>query len=77
MKKAVKHEMRVHVWTSIPCTAGCPWRYVNDAMGIQTGDSKMTDELIKAASKLCNYTRSKGNGLPAPCSGRTPISNAS
>ena len=37
----------VHIWISIPCTAGCTWQRVNRARGFRTGDINFTKELIR------------------------------
>ena len=37
----------VHIWISIPCTAGCTWQRVNRARGFRTGDINVTKELIR------------------------------
>ena len=46
--------VEVHVWVSIPCTAGCPWKHINDKLGRPTGDEELTDGLIRAAIPVCD-----------------------
>ena len=52
--------VEVHVWVSIPCTAGCPWRSDNDKLGRPTGDLELTERLIKAAVAACHHVSKIG-----------------
>ena len=45
-KIARKANISICLWVSIPCTAGCPWRYINAKKGIATGDIELTNVLI-------------------------------
>ena len=58
--KARKAKVRVSAWISIPCTAGCRWRYVNDSLGIPTGDPQLTEALIRNCTKLAKYCTDRG-----------------
>ena len=53
MELASSCGMQVHVWASIPCTAGCPWEYVNSSRGIQTGNPEATVTIIHNVGALC------------------------
>ena len=55
--------MSVHVWVAIPCTAGCMWKHVNKARGFETGDSKMTDELVRVAIGLGKHAVKIGGSV--------------
>ena len=55
MRVAHKKCIKIHIWASTPCTAGCPWRHVNAALGCQTGDVKLSDKLIENASRICRF----------------------
>ena len=48
------------MWVSIPCTAGCPWLYINDKLGRPTGDIDLTRTLIKAAVSICDHASKIG-----------------
>ena len=50
----------IHVWVSIPCTAGCTWRRINDSKGIVTGDPELTKALIEAAKPVCIHAAKVG-----------------
>ena len=45
----------MHIWISIPCTAGCTWQRVNRARGFRTGDINFTKELIRVALAFATY----------------------
>ena len=57
------------IWVSIPCTAGTPFRRINEKLGAETGDLAMTHKLVVAAVGLCRHVVriggewSNGNGL--------------
>ena len=53
MGVANKRGIRIHIWASIPCTAGCPWEYVNASKGISTGDPEATITMIQNVGALC------------------------
>ena len=44
----------------IPCTAGCPWRSINDKLGRPTGDPELTQLLIKVAVSICHHASKIG-----------------
>ena len=50
-----RHDIEAHLWVSVPCTAGCPWSFVNAARGVQTGDPYLTRRLVAAAVELCDH----------------------
>ena len=59
---AAEKGLTIMVWVSIPCTAGCPLRHLNNAIGIQTGDPILTDKLIEAGVGVCRHAcRLKGD----------------
>ena len=60
IKKALEQKIRVLTWVAVPCTAGCPWRHINKAKGLATGDAELTDTLTKHCLKLCRCTRKLG-----------------
>ena len=64
-------QIKVVTWASVPCTAGCPWRHVNAALGRANGDAVLTNEFIKHATKLCRMTKRLGGEygweLPERC----------
>ena len=60
VRLAGKLKIKVVTWASTPCTASCPWRHVNVAMGRKTGNVVLTGELIQNAVKLCKMTKSLG-----------------
>ena len=52
--------IRIHVWVSIPCTAGCRWRWINESKGFSTGDPTLTRELVDAAIPVCTHVAKVG-----------------
>ena len=50
----------VHGWASLPCTAGCVIRSLNDSIGVQTGDMGLTIKLVAAALPICKHIRKLG-----------------
>ena len=48
------------VWASTPCTSGCPWRHVNNALGRKTRDEELSDILIQHAARICKFVRVLG-----------------
>ena len=60
VKKATQKNLQTMVWVSIPCTAGCPWRHMNAAKGVETGDAQLTQQLIASAIKICEYAKARG-----------------
>ena len=57
---AGKCDVKLHVWVSTPCTAGCPWKHINESRGVATGDPQLTDALIEAVIPLCDHVRRAG-----------------
>ena len=55
--------IKVHLWISIPCTAGCPWRYVNASKGRQTGDPEMTTKLVEVCKGLTKHVSTAGGEI--------------
>ena len=55
------YNTEVHVWVSVVCTYGSPWRQINEAKGVQTGDRELTDDLIEAAIPLCDHADRTNN----------------
>ena len=60
IRVARAYGVSVHVWVSSACTAGCSWRFVNDSLGITTGDEDMTNRLIAAAIGICGHASRTG-----------------
>ena len=60
VKKAAAKDIPIFVWASVPCTSGCPWKYINSKLGRQTGDAKKTNTLIQHAVKLCKLAAGFG-----------------
>ena len=52
--------LSIHVWVSIPCTAGCSFKFPNAAKGIATGDFQLTEELVRIAIGVCKHVDSAG-----------------
>ena len=49
------YDVVVDIWVSIPCTAGTPFRRINEKLGAETGDLAMTYKLVDAAVGLCRH----------------------
>ena len=60
IRLATHMKMRVHLWVSIPCTAGCTWKHVNDAVGVTTGDEEFTDRMVKIGIGLARHAATCG-----------------
>lgn len=52
--------IEVHACVSIPCIAGCPWRYVNASKERETGDPILIKKLIDVAEGLVKHTLTAG-----------------
>jgi hypothetical protein len=54
-----EQKVQVKVWVSIPCTAGCPLKHLNNAKGIPTGDPILTNKASRGvvSSRLSLVTR--------------------
>ena len=57
------YEVVVDVWVSIPCTAGTPFRRINEKLGAETGNLAMTYKLVVAAVGLCRHAVRIGDGF--------------
>ena len=64
LKTIIRHasllEIEVVVWNAVPCTAGCPWRHVNQKRGITTGNIKLKNSLISKCVALSMLARKTG-----------------
>ena len=49
------YDVVVDIWVSIPCTAGTPFRRINENRGAESGDLAMTYKLVVAAVGLCRH----------------------
>ena len=56
------YDVVVDIWVSIPCTAGTPFRRINEKLGAETGDLAMTYKLVVAAVGLCRHAVRIGGG---------------
>ena len=70
--RTAKHmSMAVHIWVSIPCTAGCRWKRINAAKGIVTGDMPLTKKMVAVAIGLGEHTVTSGGHVhwewPSTC----------
>ena len=63
LRIAYRLELQIHVWASTPCTDGCPWPYINDSLGIITGNPELSDALIKASIVLCRHCHRLGGSF--------------
>ena len=57
------YDVVVDIWVSIPCTAGTPFRRINEKLGAETGDLAMTYKLVVAAVGLCRHAVRIGGGF--------------
>ena len=57
------YDVVVDIWVSIPCTAGQPFRRINEKLGAETGDFAMTYKLIVAVVGLCRQAVRNGGGF--------------
>ena len=55
--------MVVDIWVSIPCTAGTPFRRINEKRGAETGNLAVTYKLVVAAVGLCRQSVRIGGGF--------------
>ena len=53
MRISHKKCIKIHVWASTPCTSGCPWRTIYNAVSRKAGDQKLINTLIQHATRLC------------------------
>ena len=57
------YDVVVDILVSIPCTAGTPFRRINEKRGAETGDFAMTYKLAVAAVGLCRHAVRIGGGF--------------
>ena len=57
------YDVVVDIWVSIPCTAGTPFRRMNEKLGSETGDLATTYKLADAAVGLCRHAVRIGGGF--------------
>ena len=57
------YDVVVDIWVSIPCTAGTPFRRINEKCGAETGDLAMTYKSVVAAVGLCRHTVGIADGF--------------
>ena len=57
------HDVVVVIWVSIPCTAGTPFKRINEKLGAVTGDLAMTYKLVVAAVVLRRCAVRIGDGF--------------
>ena len=57
------YEVVANIWVSIPCTAGAPFRRINEKLGAETGDQAMAYKLEVAAVGVCRHAVGSGGGF--------------
>ena len=57
------YDVVVDIWVSIPCTAGTPFRRINEKRGVETSNLAMTYKLVVAAVGLCRHAVQIGVGF--------------
>ena len=57
------YEVVVDIWVSIPCTAGTPFRRINEKLSAETDDFAMTYKLVFAAVGSCRHAVRIGGGF--------------
>ena len=57
------YDVVVDIWVSFPCTAGTPFRRINEKRGAETGNLAMTHKLVVAAVGLCRLAVRLGGGF--------------
>ena len=57
------YDVVVDIWVSILCTAGTPFRRINEERGVETGNLAMTYKLAVAAVGLCRHAVRIGGGF--------------
>ena len=55
LRNCKTYDVVVDIWVSIPCTAGTPFRRINEKRGTETGDLAMTYKLVVAAVGVCRH----------------------
>ena len=63
LKICKEYDVVVDIWVSIPCTAGTPFRRINEKRGAETGDLAITYKLVVAAVGLCRHDVRIGDGF--------------
>ena len=57
------YDLVVDIWVSIPCTAGTPFKRINEKLGVVSGDLAMTFKLVVATVGLCRNAVRIGGGF--------------
>ena len=57
------YDVVVNIWVLIPCTAGTPFKPINEKLGAETGNLAMTYKLEVAAVGLCRHDVRIGDGF--------------
>ena len=57
------YDVVANIWVLIPCTAGTPFRCINEKLVAETGDLAMTYKLVVAAVGLCRHAVRIGGGF--------------
>ena len=57
------YDVVVNILVSIPCTAGTPFKRINEKLGAVTGDLAMTYKLVVATVGLCFNAARIGGGI--------------
>ena len=57
------YDVVANIWVLIPCTAGTPFRCINEKLGAETGDLAVTYKLVVAAVGLCRHAVRVGGGF--------------
>ena len=73
MDLAKQRGIRIHLWASTPCTAGCPWKYVNASKGLQTGNPDATVKIIRNVGILCQKAVALGGDFSWEWSERSEL----
>ena len=64
-----------NIWVSIPCTAGTPFRRIDEKLGAETGDFVMSYKLVVAAVALSRHTVGIGDTMVLCSAGMYALSN--
>ena len=57
------YDVVANIWVLILCTAGTPFKCINEKLGAETGDLAMTYKLAVAAVGLCRHAVRMGGGF--------------
>ena len=63
LRICIAYDVVVDLWFSIPCTAGTPFKWVNEKLGAETGDLALTCKLVGAPVGLCRHAVRSGDGF--------------